>query len=373
MSFFYLNGKQVPLTPGQTILQAAQQQGVRIPTLCHLPQAEASGVCGICVVEMEGGAELLRACSTPASDGMRIRTESERVRQARRAILQRLVASGDHNCFVMQMPPEKWDETQMRVMQKPWHGGLCPAHGNCKLQDLVVAYGLDTREIEQVQLDHPLDDSHPVIVRDFSRCIHCGRCALACNQVQVNLAIDPPAQMTEEEIQNWHPLVDYEKCTHCGECIQACPVGALFEKKAYGKSNGHEADKIRTTCPYCGVGCQVWLHVKDGEIVKVTGVEEGLPNLGRLCVKGRFGYDFIHSSERLTTPLIKEDGEFRKASWDEALDLVARRFTEIKAEHGPDALAGVSCARSTNEDSYNMQKLFRAVIGTNNIDHCART
>jgi predicted molibdopterin-dependent oxidoreductase YjgC len=147
----------------------------------------------------------------------------------------------------------------------------------------------------------------------------------------------------------------------------------LFEKKAYGQAYANETEKVRTTCPYCGVGCQLWLHVKEGKVIKVTGVEEAQPNQGRLCVKGRFGYDFIHSPERLTTPLIKENGEFREASWDEALDLVAKRFTEIKEKHGPDALAGVSCARSINEDSYQMQKLFRAVIGTNNIDHCART
>jgi NADP-reducing hydrogenase subunit HndD len=373
MSTFYLNGKLVKFQPGQTILDAAKVRGVHIPTLCHLPQAEATGTCGICVVEQEGGRDLLKACSTPVAEGMRIMTDTPRVTESRRATLKRLVASGDHNCFVMSLPPDQWDETQLRVMQKPWHDRLCPAHGNCRLQDLVVAYGVDAAGIEPAQIDHPLDDSHPVIIRDFSRCIHCGRCAKACNQVQVNLAIDMPADITEEEIQNWHPLVDYEKCTHCGECIQACPVGALFEKKAFGLANGHEAEKVRTTCPYCGVGCQLWLHVKDNRIVKVTGVEDGRPNLGRLCVKGRFGYDFIHSPERLTTPLIKENGEFREASWDEALDLVAKRFSEIKEKHGPNALAGVSCARSINEDSYQMQKFFRAVIGTNNIDHCART
>jgi formate dehydrogenase major subunit len=134
-----------------------------------------------------------------------------------------------------------------------------------------------------------------------------------------------------------------------------------------------EMKKVRTTCPYCGVGCQIWLHVKDGRIVKATGVENGSPNKGRLCVKGRFGYDFIYSEERLKTPLIRENESFREASWDEALDLVANKFKEIIATHGPDALGGVSCARSINEDSYQMQKFFRAVLGTNNIDHCART
>ena len=151
-------------------------------------------------------------------------------------------------------------------------------------------------------------------------------------------------------------------------------MGALVAKKSIGKARVPDVSRVRTTCPYCGVGCQLDLHVKDEKILKVTGVENAAPNKGRLCVKGRYGYDFIYSKDRLTTPLIREkDGEFREASWDEALDLVAGRFGEILAKHGPDAIAGVSCARSTNEDSYQMQKLFRSVFQTNNIDHCART
>jgi formate dehydrogenase major subunit len=162
-------------------------------------------------------------------------------------------------------------------------------------------------------------------------------------------------------------------CVFCGQCVEVCPVGALTEKKALGMGLAGEMKKVRTTCPYCGVGCQMWLHVKDGRITKVTAIESAEPNKGRLCVKGRFGYDFIYSEDRLQTPLIKENGVFRPASWDEALDMVADRFIDIVKKHGSDAIAGVSCARSLNEDSYQMQKLFRAVIGTNNIDHCART
>jgi predicted molibdopterin-dependent oxidoreductase YjgC len=150
-------------------------------------------------------------------------------------------------------------------------------------------------------------------------------------------------------------------------------VGALFDRKSYGKALANDLTTVRTTCPYCGVGCQQNLHVKDGKIVKVTGVEDGAPNMGRLCVKGRFGYDFIYSDERLLTPMIRKNGELEPATWDEALDYTADRLKTIIEESGPDAVAGVSCARSINEDSYQMQKLFRAVFKTNNIDHCART
>jgi formate dehydrogenase major subunit len=281
---------------------------------------------------------------------MEIQTDTGRVRAARRLNIELLLSSGNHDCLV------------------------CEANGQCKLQELAYEYGVQTSRFARSQQIYPTEDANPFIVRDFSRCVLCGRCVQACNEVMVNRAISFGYRGSKSKIVTTGDKPYHEsECVFCGQCAEVCPVGALTEKKAKGKGRTWELEKVRTTCPYCGVGCQMWLHLKAGKIVKVTAVEEAAPNQGRLCVKGRFGYDFIYSEERLKTPLIRENGDFREATWDEALDLVAHRFKQIITEHGPDAIAGVSCARSLNEDSYQMQKLFRAVIGTNNIDHCART
>jgi formate dehydrogenase alpha subunit len=249
---------------------------------------------------------------------------------------------------------------------------MCPSYGDCRLQDLAIEYGVRVDGLELNYKGHPLDDETPMIVRDFSRCIGCGRCIQACNEVQVNMAIPEPYGPRKDHPAGWYPIADYENCTHCGECVQACPTGALFEKKAFGRITANEAKKVRTTCPYCGVGCQLYLHVKDNRIVRVTGVKDVKPNFGSLCVKGRFGYDFVNHENRLKTPLIKENGKFREAGWEEALDLVAEKLGAIKKSSGPDSVATLCSARITNEEDYLAQKFTRAVIGTNNIDHCAR-
>jgi predicted molibdopterin-dependent oxidoreductase YjgC len=347
-----INGMTVEFQTGQSILDVARSAGIyTIPTLCYLKSTTATGSCRMCMVEVEGARTLLPACSTAATPGMVIKTESDRVDTARQMVLELLLASGNHNCLV------------------------CEANGVCELQALAYRYQVATPSFgNPPDMVYDLEDNKNLIRRDFSKCIMCGRCVRACNEKQVNQAISIGYRGGHNKIvtRSDHAYSDSD-CVFCGECVQSCPTGALMELKAVGKARSWETRKVRTTCPYCGVGCQLWLHVKAGKIVKVTGVEGAAPNQGRLCVKGRFGYDFIYSPDRLTMPLIKTNGEFREASWDEGLDLVADKLKETIAKHGPDAIAGVSCARSINEDSYQMQKLFRAVIGTNNIDHCART
>jgi len=369
-----INGNRCQFSSPQTILEVAENNGIQIPTLCHLKDTTPTGACRICVVEVTGSRTLPAACSTPAAAGMEVLTHSPRVVRARRNILELMLSSGNHNCAIAAGDRSDWTEFQARVQAEDGSRELCPVWGDCKLQELAYEYQASADQEIEPSREYSLELANPLIVRDFSRCILCGRCVAACNEVQVNRAISFGYRGTGSKIvaAGDRPLIQSD-CVFCGECVQACPVGALVKKKARYRYRPWKAEKVRTTCPYCGVGCQLWLHVQDGKIVKVTGVADGAPNRGRLCVKGRFGYDFIYSEERLTTPLIRENGKFREASWDEALDLVANRFRQIIDESGPDALAGVACARSINEDSYNMQKLFRATLKTNNIDHCART
>lgn len=369
-----INGTVYEFKQGETILEVAEKNGIEIPTLCHLKGTTPTGKCGVCVVEVAGQDDLVASCATPAESGMNVRTESPAVIASRRETIKSLLLSGNHNCAIGSEKGSGWTRFQLATNRSDGADGLCPAWGDCRLQDLAYRYQVTISRSALPQASYPMETVNPLIVRDFSRCILCGRCVKACNEVQVNRAISMNEGMTPPKVTTISdvPLKD-SNCVFCGECVQACPVGALVEKKARYDFRPWEVEKIRTTCPYCGVGCQQMLHVKNGRIVKVTGVENGAPNYGRLCVKGRFGYDFIYSEERLKTPLIREGDGFREASWDEALDLVADRFKKIIAESGPDAVAGVSCARSINEDSFQIQKLFRSVFKTNNIDHCART
>ena len=357
-----INGRTITAKPGSTILQAARANDIRIPTLCDHPALPPSGACRVCLVEAEKNPKLLTACTTPLTEGMVVTTNSPRILAARRAVVEMILIRHPLDCF------------------------SCEANGRCELQNLAYELGIEKSPFcdeGDVNTHHALDNTNPFYVRDMNKCILCGRCVRACDWRAgyhaidfmyrgINTQIDPPVGVKLED--------EGSDCVFCGQCVQVCPVGALVEKKAMGQGRPWQTKTVRTTCAYCGVGCQLDVHVKGDQIVRITGTEDGMPNQGRLCVKGRFAYDFIYSDERLTKPLIRvrkganrsPDDTFREASWDEALDLVTTKLKEVMQKHGPDAVGGVSCARSLNEDSYSMQKLFRSVFGTNNIDHCAR-
>ena len=368
-----INGNEFSFEAGETILDVARRNNIDIPTLCHLKGAHPTGACRVCVVEVEGARSLIASCAAPAAANMVVRTESAPVITARRMVIQLLLSSGNHNCAVSGSAGKNWTEFQIKAQQAEDTADLCPVWGDCKLQDLAFRYQVNGERFQPTETQYPMETVNPFIVRDFSRCIQCGRCVQACNEVQVNKAIHYGYRGADTKIIAAGDRTYRDSdCVFCGECVQACPVGALVEKNARYQARPWETKKIRTTCTYCGVGCQIYLHVKDNQVLKTSGVEEVGPNYGSLCVKGRFGNDFIGSPDRLTAPLVKENGEFREASWEEALDLVAKRFSDIKAEFGADSLAVLTSARVTNEENYIAQKFARAVLKTNSVDHCAR-
>jgi predicted molibdopterin-dependent oxidoreductase YjgC len=369
-----INGREFQFEPGETILQVATRNGIDIPTLCYLKEALPTGGCRICLVEVEGDRDLVTSCSEPCSPNMIVNTNSPSVIKARRLNLELLISSGNHNCLVQSLDIDSWTDFQLDVMDPVEHKDLCPAYGECELQNLAIRYRVKLNRFQPKEKTHEIENVNPFIVRDLSRCILCGRCVQACNEIQVNNAISFRYRGSESKIvtKEDRALKDSD-CVFCGECVQACPVGALVAKDDF-KSPGLDSNvkKIRTTCSYCGVGCQLYLHSKENKVIKVTGVEGVSPNFGSLCVKGRFGFDFVNDTNRLKKPLIKENGQFKESSWEEALDLVAKRLSNIKEDSGPDSIGVLTSARITSEENYLAQKFTRAVIGTNNVDHCAR-
>ena len=341
----------VTVPDGTTVFEAARSVGIDIPHLCYDPELglPPTSSCRLCVVEVEGAKAPVASCSHPAAPGMVVHTDTEALREDRRIVIDLLLSDHPHDCLT------------------------CEKNGDCALQDYAYELGVKEPEFagEAVHVE-PVQDG-PAIVYDRSKCILCGRCVEVCHNVQVNGAID----FLERGFDTYVGLPpglprDQSDCVECGNCIDVCPTGALAFAGAQGAGRAWEFERTVTTCPYCGVGCAMILHVRDGRVAKVTG-EPGLGvNNGYLCVKGRFGFDFLEHEARLTQPLVRRDGELQPASWDEALDLVAERLTQIKQEHGADSIAGLSSAKCTNEENYVMQKFVRAVIGTNNVDHCAR-
>lgn len=341
-----IDGIEIEANEDATVLEAARRAGIYIPNLCADPDLEPYGACRLCLVEVDGVEDLPASCMLSVADGMVVRTDTERVNRVRRHVLELLLSDHPSDCL------------------------LCAKNQRCELQKVVAYLNVHQPRYKKLEREPLVDSSNPFFTLDSEKCILCGKCVRVCKEVHGlgALEIFHDGRFSKVMTSGEDRLIVDSKCESCGQCMEICPTGALLPKRLEWP-----AREVKTTCPYCGVGCGMILQVREDRIVGVKGDKSSEVNRGRLCVKGRFGYDFLYSPDRLKTPLIRENGDFREASWDEALDLVAGRFKKIIARHGPDAIAGVSCARAFNEDSYNMQKLFRGVIGTNSIDNSART
>ena len=369
-----INENKLAFELGETILEVALRNKIDIPTLCHLKNTMPTTTCKICLVEVKGSPDLMESCATKAATDMVVFSESPRVVQARREIITQMLASGNHNCAIRDFDSQDWTSFQLEVLQKEIKQDLCPVWGNCELQDLAYRYQVQTKGRPLNGCPYATEQANPFIIRDFSRCILCGRCVKACREIQVNDAIEfGYTDKNPKIIAKDDAVLKDSDCVFCGECLQVCPVGALIPDREFRDDRFKDTQTIRTTCSFCGVGCQLDLFVQDNKIVKIDGADVDLPpNNASLCVKGRFGFDFVGSKERLTKPLIKKNGKQVEVSWEEALDFVAQRLTAIGDEFGPDSMGLLTSARVTNEDNYVAQKFTRAVLKTNNIDHCAR-
>ena len=349
-----IDGEKVKVPKGTTILEAAKAVGIDIPHLCYDPRVRPMGTCRLCIVQVEGKAGLTISCNAEAADGMNVTTENEEIAAIRKTILELILSEHRVACT------------------------SCDRDGACKLQDYSYRYQADEERFGRVSRS-PVRPNYTsnteAIVYDADKCILCGLCVKYCEEVQKSEALTFCGRLGQLEVSTAFGIdLQASSCVLCGGCVEICPAGAMLDRAATGKGREKDLIRTRTTCAYCGVGCQLDLlaNPKTDRIVRVTSEVGCIPNNGNLCVKGKFAMDFVASDKRLTEPLIKRNGKFEKATWEEAIKFIAERLKRIRSEFGADSIAGLSSAKCTNEDNYVFQKFIRACIGTNNVDHCAR-
>ena len=341
-----IDGKQIKIKKGSTILKAALDNDIYIPHLCWDHRLSPFGGCRLCMVEMKDQPRLFAACSTPAGNGMEIYTDTEQLRKVRSMVVE------------------------LMLVHHPLDCPICDKAGECQLQDMAFKYGASTSRFKGERKHEPEDTGSPMISRNSNRCVLCGRCVRVCGEHQGVGAINFIGRGFENIISPaFEETLD---CEFCGQCVDACPVGALGSKPFKHRARAWVLESADNICPYCGVGCTVTLDLRQGELLRARGISTKGINKGDLCGRGRYGLDFIHSDTRLKTPMIRKKGHLVEASWDEAIKYIAERLNKIITEKGADRIGAIGSPRCTIEDNYILQKFVRTTIGTNNIDSSSR-
>jgi formate dehydrogenase alpha subunit len=348
-----LDGRSVAFTPGETILEVARRHEADVPTLCYDPRLEPFGGCRLCIVELDGVRNPVASCARAAEADMVVRTSSPTLDKHRKTLVE-MVCSENRQVDVDPL------------------SGLASQ----ELAVLADRYEARTGRFEGKRSGKSReDDDNPFILRDYDQCISCYRCVRVCAEQEGDYAISVKNRGFGTQITvEFDGILDDSACTFCGQCVQTCPTGALADKKALRSADLPEPiEKTRSICTYCGVGCSVDIMTKGERIVGVQPAMDGPANLGALCVKGQFAYDFVHHRDRLTTPLLRgDDGELHPASWDEALDRAAKGFLEARDKHGRESVYAVASGRAPHEAAYTTQRFIRAGFWTNHVDNCSR-
>ncbi|MBU6505436.1 MAG: (2Fe-2S)-binding protein, partial [Betaproteobacteria bacterium] len=347
-----IDGVQVTVAHGTSVMRAAVDAGTQIPKLCATDSLEPFGSCRLCLVEIEGRRGFPASCTTPAENGMVVRTQSSKLADLRRGVMELYISDHPLDCLT------------------------CAANGDCELQDMAGTVGLREVRYGYEGLNHLKDQadlSNPYFAYDPSKCIVCNRCVRACEETQGTFALTISGRGFASRVSpsESQPFLESE-CVSCGACVNACPTATLMEKSIIDA--GQPDHSVITTCAYCGVGCGFKADMKGNEVVRMTPWKDGKANEGHACVKGRFAWGYTTHKDRILTPMIRKNitDPWQEVSWDTAINYAAGEFRRLQQTYGKDSVGGITSSRCTNEETYLVQKLIRAAFGNNNVDTCAR-